>query len=501
MKNDTPSARSSRRSAGLQSVINLLLVLGILIIVNYIGFVHYDHRDLSSSQFYTLSPKTEDVLKKLTSPLTIYTYLDLSKQAQDDQIATLLKEYERVGGKNVLVEKIDPNYDINRAVALQKQLKFDGNDHLIIFSYKDAAPRFVKQDDLYETNPMTGQSNGFKGEQLFTSTILSLIEGKVSKVYFTVGHGEHPLQDLTAPNGYGLVGQGLKNENVETDNLNLAQKGDVPSDADAVVIAGPVVSFSPMEADALGRYLANKGKLFILLDPFVTSGLDDVLKNYGLKFESDLVLYRSGSVVTETGTVITIPLALIYQGGFSSHPITSKFAQANYNLQIADARSVTLLSGDKSQANPSTQFLLQTDPDAWGWVNNGIPQNVDIKQLTFNKATDIPGPVTVAAAYDGGMTTDPTTKATVPATRIVVVGASKFIENDNAEQVGANFFTNCVDWLVKKEPVLDINPKKPLEYGISLMPMETRTIFWTALVFIPGAALLAGIFTWFSRRK
>jgi len=498
MKSDTPSARSSRHSAGLHSIVNLILAALILAMINYAAFKHYTHKDFSQSQFYTLSEKTKEVLKKLDSPITVYTFLNEQNAGQADEIANLLKEYQQAGGKNMTVEKIDPAYDITRAAELQKQLHFDGNDHLVIFKYKDRAPRFVKQDDLFEINPMTGQVGAFKGEQQLTAAIIGLVEGKPSKVYFTEGHGEHSIQDTTSPQGFGLVGQSLKNENVETASLNLAQKGDVPADADAVVIAGPVIAFSAIEAEALDRYLQNNGKLLVLLDPYVTLGLDDLLKKYGLKYEDDLVLYR---VATPTGSQMTVPLAAIYQGGFSTHPITAKFAQANIQLLIQDARSITLPPSDPTQPQPKTQFLLQTDADAWGWVSKSGAPPTDPKQLTFNKAADIPGPATLAAEYNGGTTTDPATKATMFATRIVAVGASKFLENDAAEPVGANFFTNSLDWLVKKDAVLDISPKKPQQYGVSLNPMSYRTVVWCAAFFIPGAALALGIFTWFSRRK
>jgi ABC-type uncharacterized transport system involved in gliding motility auxiliary subunit len=500
MKSDTPSARSSRHSASLHSFVKLVLALLILAMVNYVGFKHYTHKDLSESQFYTLSDKTREVLdpKKLDSPITVYTFLDEQNVGQSEEISNLLKEYQHVAGKNMVVEKIDPAYDIKRATELQNTLHFDGNDHLVIFQYKDRAPRFVKQEDLFEINPMTGQVGAFKGEQELTAAIVGLIEGKASKVYFTEGHGEHSIQDITTRRGYGQVGQSLKNENVEVANLNLAQTGEVPADADAVVIAGPSISFSAIEAEALDKYLQNNGKLLVLLDPYVTLGLDDLLKKYGLTYEDDLVLYRA---MTATGSQMTVPLALIYQGGFSQHPITARFAQANYNLQITDARSIALPTSAPGQPPLKTRFLLQTNPDSWGWISkNGIPP-ADPKQLTFNKTTDLPGPVTVAAGYDGGMTTDPATKATMFATRIVAVGASKFLENDAAESVGANFFTNSLDWLVKKNAVLNIAPKKPQQYGVSLNPISYRTVVWCAAFFIPGAALALGIFTWFSRRK
>ena len=489
------SARASRHSASFHGLITLLLFALIVAGINYWGFKHYWHQDLSQSQFYTLSPKTVDVLQHLDSPVVAHTILSAQYQVP---IENLLKEYERVGGKNFTVDKIDPAYDIAKAADLQKRLQFDGNASLIILEYKGHT-RFIKQEDLFELNPMTQQIGAFKGEQQITGALEALVEGKASKVYFTEGHGEHALSDTQDAQGYGAVAASLKNENVDTDNLNIAAKGEVPADADAVVIAGPTIPFSPAEAQALDRYLANNGKLFILLDPYAPLGLDDVLKPYGLQFDNDLVLYR---VTTTTGQPITVAIALIYQGGFSSHPITQKFAQANLQLQISGARSITMVKDAKGAPNPKVQFLLQTDADAWGWVAKpNVSPMSDLSNLSFDKNGDIPGPVTVAAVYDGGTTTDPKTQAIVPAARIVVVGSAKFLQNSVAEPVGVNFFTNALDWLVKKDAVLDIAPKIPQEYGLFLSPMQSRTVQWTGLIVIPGIALVLAIFTWLSRRK
>lgn len=499
MNPESPSARSSRRTASRHSLVRLILAALILIMVNYLGFKYYAHKDLSASQFYTLSPKTLDVLRNLQSPIKIYTFLDPRSPEAADQIENLLKEYQHAGGDKISVEKIDPAYDVTRAAELQKQLHFDGNDHLIILTYtKDRSPRFVKEEDLFDMNPMTGQVSGFKGEQQITGAIIGIVEGQPSKVYFTEGHGEHSIEDSNTVQGYGFVAGALKNDNVEVLHLNLAQKGDVPSDAEAVVIAGPSIAFSAMEANALDKYLANNGKLIVLLDPYVNSGLDAVLKKYNITYDDDLIYYRA---MTTAGGSITIPLALIYQGGFSSsNPITAKFAQANVQMLIKDARSLTL-PPTKSGETAKTQFLLQTDENAWGWIskNGAVPDNT--QQLTYTKGVDIPGPVNVALAYDGGETTDPATKATMFATRIVAVGCSKFLENDTLDTLGSNFFSNCVDWMVKKNAVLDIAPKKPEEYSLDLNPISYRTTVWVAVFIIPGLCLVAGIATWISRRK
>jgi ABC-type uncharacterized transport system involved in gliding motility auxiliary subunit len=306
---------------------------------------------------------------------------------------------------------------------------------------------------------------------------------------------------MTTATGYGLVTQLLKGENLTIDTLNLASAGTVPPDAQAVIIAGPNVAFTPTEAQAIDKYLAANGKVFMLLDPLAQDGLDDVLKKYGVSFDHDIVLSR---VMTSTGAQATTPLAYIQQAGFSSHPIVAKFPSANYALPIVDARSVHIQPD--SSPSPRAQALMSTGPEAWGWNVQPNTSEADLMAVTsriFDAKTDVPGPLAVAAAFDAGPVTDPTTKAQSIGTRIVLVGSAHFLENDTiqGETVGANFFINAIDWLVKKNATLDISPKQPQVYGVSLSPMSQRTVTWTSLIFIPGIALALGLFAWFSRRK
>ncbi len=498
MNPDTPNARSARQSAGLQSVLNLLIAAVIFGLINWLGFRHYNHTDLSASQYYTLSAKTKDILAKLDAPLHIYTLLDPRLGPQDQQIENLIKEYVLTQPKFVSYEKIDSAMDPKRTKELYDKLHFSGADYLVILEYGDHSPRFVKQDEFFDVNPMNGQVMGFKGEQQLTSAITALLEGKASKVYFTEGHGEHSIHDAEpGTNGYGQVAALLKDDNIETTTINLAEKGEVPPDAEALVIAGPSIPLAPVEVTAIDKYLANNGKLLILLDPYYTSGIEGVLQKYGLKYEDDLVLRE---VVGPTGSQVPMPYAAIYQGGFGMEPITQKLAEANLQLIIQDARSITIPTSTGPEPL-KMQPLLQTDAESWGWISKPGTPMADPKTLTYNKVTDIGGPLNIAAQYDGGTTTDPVTKATMNATRIVAVGASKFVENDTIEEVGANFFTNAVDWLVKKDAVLDIAPRKPSVYGVSLSPMSYNALVWTVGGFIPAVALLMGLIVWFSRRK
>ena len=108
--------------------------------INYVGFKHYNHKDLSQSQFYTLSPKTVDILNNLDSPSPSTPSLTSEMRDRRRKSPICSRNTSRPPAKTSIVEKIDPAYDITRAAELQKKLHFDGNDHLVIFEYKDRRP-------------------------------------------------------------------------------------------------------------------------------------------------------------------------------------------------------------------------------------------------------------------------------------------------------------------------------------------------------------------------
>ena len=88
-----------------------------------------------------------------------------------------------------------------------------------------------------EDGTMVMKALGFKGEMLFTSTLMNLIDQRPSVVYFTQGHGEHDLNS-EALDGYLSLRQSLEGRNLQVRSLLLHQEGTIPDDAAAVVIAG-----------------------------------------------------------------------------------------------------------------------------------------------------------------------------------------------------------------------------------------------------------------------
>src|SRR5262249_16294264 len=98
------------------------------------------------------------------------------------------------------------------------------------------------------------QMTGFKGEQVITSALLQLSEGRKGKGVVTTGHGEASLDDRGA-RGLALAQEALARDDFDVSEwASLGQK-EVPAGTDVVVIAGPKASFVQPELDMLAAYL------------------------------------------------------------------------------------------------------------------------------------------------------------------------------------------------------------------------------------------------------
>jgi ABC-type uncharacterized transport system involved in gliding motility auxiliary subunit len=104
----------------LYSTVGVLVMLGILILLNFIAGAARMRLDLTQEKAYTLSAGTKAILKKLDTPVTIRFYCTQSESATPEtvflkgyarKVEDLLAEYRQVGGSKVKIEKYDPQPD------------------------------------------------------------------------------------------------------------------------------------------------------------------------------------------------------------------------------------------------------------------------------------------------------------------------------------------------------------------------------------------------------
>lgn len=486
------AARQSRLRGNVQSLVSVMLVLAIYAMVNYLGFKYFDRWDVSPSKLYALSGKTTEMLRRLPEPVTITTYFTQSTESPallSQEIIRLIEEYKAKGGGKIKARNIDPVKDFEEARALARELNFGPEENLVIFQYGDRKTAVPEERlGVVQRSPLRQQEArliSFDGEAVFTSTIQALVEGKPSVVYFLTGHGEMSLEDASSFDGAGKVKPFLKRDNIDLRELNMLEVGDIPEDADALVVIGPRQSLASFEVEAIAAYLERNGKLLLLQGPDTTSGLESILPQYGLRLANDIVRAQVdlGGRRGLTGQILGVQ--------FSDHPAVRSLQ--GFNLPLNNARSIFRLPTPDGQLNNKVAPLMVTPKSYWGETNLQDPG------ARFDANADIPGPLMVAAAYDGG--TVETGEVEVAGTRLVLVGVTEFLANRFLTGVGLDFFLNSLDWMLEKKLAVGIAPKEPTEFPIAITPLQMRVIAGILAVVIPVLVLFLGGILWYTRRN
>src|SRR6478672_1560320 len=151
----------SRRQAkyGTLAGVSILVVLGILVAINYIGAKQNKRWDLTANKQFSLSDQSRNVLAKLDSPLQVMVF---AQEPEFPRYQDKMKEYE-YASKKISTEYIDP--DKKPTVAKQNQIQQYGT---IVFNYKGRTERVTSDN-----------------EQDITNGIIKVVSGQQKKIYFT----------------------------------------------------------------------------------------------------------------------------------------------------------------------------------------------------------------------------------------------------------------------------------------------------------------------------
>jgi len=468
-----------RRQArlGAMALTSVIAVLGILVILNYLGSRQNKRWDLTQNQIYSLSEQTGKILRELDAPVKIMLF---AQQAEFGTYRDRLTEYANASSQ-VTVEYIDA--DKSPALAKQYEVQSYGTT---VFEYQGRVERVT-------TNT----------EQDLTNGLIKVLAGKEHRAYFTAGHGE---RDTTASDrtGYNGIAAALQRDNFKVDKLVLAQQGEVPKDATVVVIAGPATDFFPPEIEALKRYITAGGKVLFMIDPPAKAdsppleNLTGVIREWGVQLGNDVVVDVSG-MGQLLGTDASVPVVASYP----SHAITDRFT---YMTAYPMARSVAPIPGAAAD-KPVAQAFLETS--ARSWAEADIKSLIATGEVSMDPSKgDRQGPislgVTVSAPVPGQSASEADKKgdeAPKPEIRLVVLGDSDFVANYTGNIRGnVDLFLNAVNWLAQQENLIAIRPRQPEDRRVTMTATQQRNVFWLSMLVLPGAIIGSGIYTWWRRR-
>ncbi|MHC1728860.1 MAG: GldG family protein [Syntrophobacteraceae bacterium] len=465
--------RGSRKWVyGSNTIISTIIFLAILIFVILIAERHPWRMDLTESGSFSLSGQTKNVLKEIEQPVQIKGFYSSAAPDQVQakaKIQDLLDTY-RYHNKNISYEFIDP--DSQPEVARRYEVKTYGT--LILEGYD--------KKQVIQT----------AAEENLTNALLKLSRKDQKKIYYLTGHGEHPIT-AQSRESYSNAKSALEKSYYQVAEFNLLQQAGVPEDASAVIVAGPQKPVPDAEQQALKDYLSRGGRVLLMLDPLVNTGLSDFLNGYGIGLAEDVVIDRLSRLF---GGSERIPVVVEY----SAHKITDNFALPTF---YPDARSI--VPAKEAPKGVHLQTLASTSQNAWAERNLEM---LNRGEAAFDKDQDMPGPVPIVVLAniaapekqaDGG---NPAGGKPGKEGILVVAGNSEFAANNYFGLYGnGDFFLNTINFLAEDVGMITVEGRQNLNKPMLLTQQQAQAMFWIVLVIVPLAVLVSGFAVYRVRRS
>ena len=484
---------------GAAGVVGLILVVGLVLIANWLGGRHYQRWDWTSTRLYSLSEKSLNLVGALEDDIEVVVFM-VPGSPLYDQVHELLSRYQAASGR-ITVEYIDPDKEPLRTTQLTQQYGVSVAD-TVVFILGDRT-KYVTAEQMVEydySGMQYGQQptiTAFKGEEQFTSAILSLVETDVPKIYFVTGHGEAGLTAVgtgaLAQRSLSVLADALRRENMEASDVSLLS-GEVPSDADVLVIVGPTTPYTGTEIEALGAYLEGGGRLLVALDPLIepdgtmrATRLESFLADRGVLVGDDLVVDPSRKLPF-------FDLSAVYLSDFAAHPVT----QGLEGIAVLFTVTRSLVTD-----SDSARVLVETSSEGWGETDLGMLLRGE--PVVFDEGLDTMGPVAVAVVVEepvAGLQTEGGDAADGEATsRLAVFGDSDFLTDVEVGNAGNLILgMNTLNWMTSRELSMGIPPRDVEDLSVFISQQKMRIIQVIVLLVMPGAAIAMGLLVW-RRRK
>ncbi|MFQ6091102.1 MAG: GldG family protein [bacterium] len=454
-----------RMKYGANAVLLSLIVLGIVVLVNFISNRHHRRVDLTSNKRYSLSGQTLKILQGLDRDVKFTAFY---REGEGEHLKDLLTEYD-YGSDRISYEFVDPDRYPGKARRYG------------VTSYGTI---------IAETDEREEKVAGSTEEDI-TNALLKVTRQGQKVVHFLEGHAERDIHSEERE-GYSTARRAVEADNYQVKSHLLMQDGVVPEDCAVLIVAGPQKDLLAHEKEAITKYLEGGGKALFLLDPHPAAGLEDYLKRWGVIVGRDVVVDVSG-VGQLFGADEFIPIVT----DFGDTDITEDFAIATF---FPYARSVT--RDEDLGESLSVEILAETSPHSW--AETGSLEGT----IKFDEGQDTQGPISLAVvitAESKSDRTDTTRTEEEPEergkARIVVFGDADFASNAYFGLSGnGDLFLNTVSWLAEEEDLIAIRPKSPDTRRVTLTFRQARTIFWFTVVIIPAVVFLTGLSVWWRRR-
>jgi ABC-type uncharacterized transport system involved in gliding motility auxiliary subunit len=445
----------------LQNQLFTLLFVLVIGLLAWLSTRYTIQSDWTANGRNTLSAASQSLLARMDEPIRA-TAFTREHPAQRDAIARLIGRYQRYK-PDVTLGFVNPDLAPDR--AREVGITQDGELYL---EYRE------RGEKLQQLN-----------EQALTQVLQRLSRPQEQVVLFLDGHGERkPLG--VANHDLGTFGRELEKIGIRPRTLDLAAEARVPTEAAALVIAGPRLPLPPTTVETILEYTRRGGSLVWLREPDEPASLQPLAGALGVAFMPGVVVDADAP-----GLGIQNP-AFIPIADYGPHPITETL-RAPALLPQAAALDVRSSEGWKATV------LLESQSRSWTETRpRDGPMRFD------PDSAERSGPLTVGVALvrpRPGAGSDYSTPATSQQ-RVVVIGDGDFLSNTYLGN-GANLELglNIFNWLTLDEAPILIPPRAAPDPNLNLSAGALALIAAVFLIGLPGTLLASGWLIWFRRGR
>jgi gliding motility-associatede transport system auxiliary component len=450
----TFSARRSTR-VGANSLVIVLLVVGILAITNFLAARHSLRWDLSEDQNFSLAPQTYRVLRSLSHDVKV-TVFTTEKDPGFHPYKERLDSYRQASPK-ITLEFIDPE----RQPKVAQSYGITRTDTAIFESGSQT---------IRVTSP---------SEIELTGALIRVSKDHKKRILFLEGHGERGLDDKERI-GFSLAKDALTKQGYDIGTISLLQTAAVPENTAVLVLAGPRRPVTREEQARIQTYVDKGGRLFVLVDPDSQADLDPMLKHWGLGVGPGVLVDLQDRLAQGDLTTLLVRT-------FTEHEITQDLTSV---VLFPLARHVTF----DDQIGKDWNYVPLARTSANSWAETDMKGRV----VSFNEKEDVKGPLPMAAA----LAPKKQPEEGQPRPAIVVIGNSTFATNAFLNFPGnTDFFLHAAGWLAEERDLIAITPKEPALHPFTPNPVQERALLYLQVVLLPAATFLFGMMVWRKRRR
>ena len=470
-------------------------MVAVLVAVAYLSNLFPVRIDMTTTGLYSLSDQTRQMLKRLEKPVHVTFFHDPMMR----ETVELYQQFADNSNGKVTLEFLDPM--LNPAQARMRGVEFAGT------AIMESEGRRLQISGPSETD--------------IANAVLRISRGVQQSACFLDGHGEpdpfslesHDHTEGAGGHSHGLGAQtilherhgmakarhGLETMNYSVRKVLLMQADDSLSKCNILIVAGPKSALLPSEVQAIDRYLANGGNALFMLDPFIQTGLEPIVEEFGVVLDDTMVIDSASHFWTD----VSAPAVTDY----NRHEVTRDLPLSFF----PGARSLS----PTTQPVPgvSVRAVVNSSKESYAGSNR--------TKAEFNPAKDKPGPATIMVIANrkpefvapaeavlrelrgekplpeiSGKASKFTGKS-----RVAIIGDADFATNSFFHIMGnGKLFLNTVNYLASQENLIGLEPRTYDLPRVNLTNRQMKGTFVLSLLVIPALMALVGIAVWWRQR-